>query len=146
MKKLIVTALGAMFFASSAFAQTLEFTCVTLDQSSTVVVKVGAGEDGFPLESYVVDGVEKVDSVVQYIFQVSQSGLSNIINTVEQTEAGRIHTSAGIGMTQFGLVLESISFNVDAENVEASAVQSVYACSLPAEDAAAAPEAETAAE
>lgn len=137
MKKLIVAVLGTVFFASNAFAQSLEFTCVTLDQSSTVVVTVGAGEDGFPLESYVVDGVEKADAVVQYAFQVSQNGLFNIINTVEKTAEGRIHSSASIAMTQFGLVLESVSFNVDAENIEETAVQSVYACTLPEEEAAA---------
>lgn len=137
MKKIIVALLGTVFMASTAMAQGFEFTCVTLDQSSTVIVKVGAGEDGFPLDSYTVDGVEKADAFVQYVFQVSQTGLTNIMTYVEKTEAGRVHTSASIAVTQFGLVLESVTFNVDAENVEDTVVQSVYACSLPEQEAAA---------
>lgn len=124
-----------MLAASHASAEVLEFTCNTSDKSSEVLIRIGDGADGFPLEGYTIDGIDKSDSIVQYTFQFNKDTLFNIINIVDKTPKGRVHNSSSIKMTGYGLILESVRFNVDSENIEATAVQSLYECELPERDA-----------
>lgn len=133
MKNLFVALVAVMAMSSVAFAETIEFTCSNLDGSTTVVWKIGASADGSPLDSFAINGVEKKDFSVQYLFSVdpSSGALSNVLNLVEPTDAGRIHTGASIQVTQQGILLNTYSFNIDAAKPEDTFKQDTLACADP---------------
>src|SRR5690606_10644309 len=128
MRILIWTVSVVVLFTSHASAQTksekIELICNNPKNDSSIIVKIGDARDGFPIESYNIDGVEKSEIIVQYVFQLNDGNISNQIITVQRDEEGRIHKHASIRMADEGMIMESIEFNVDAKKPEDTVIQS----------------------
>src|SRR5690606_971161 len=98
-----------VLFTSHASAQTksekIELICNTPKNDSSIIVKIGDAGDGFPIESYNVDGVEKSEIIVQYVFQINDGKISNQIITVNRNEEDRIHKHAYIQMADESMIM-----------------------------------------
>lgn len=130
MKKVLLFVF-AMTVSSLASAETIAFTCANIDRSKNVELVVGDAKDGYPLEAFTLNGNDMKASIIQYVFELSQNGLVNMLKAVETTEDGRVHTQAGIQLTEQGVIMQYVTLNIDAENIEDTVTQEVLACAEP---------------
>lgn len=153
----------SLFISQISFAQTDStldvwgrFTCYlqesadSLNQEKSIVFDVGGPEDGRPLISMLVNGVEKLDSIRQFQFILSptDSKISGYIVWVDKIESeansrnmdynrvlsvARVETivkvTEGIEIREY--VISRASTNVDSESPQSTRASFNYKCLEP---------------
>jgi hypothetical protein len=122
--------------SSAAMSGELLFTCSENTPGAPLLIHIGDVRDGYPLQSLKSGDEQAVDAVVQYAMTLRHSGedtgfvsMKAEIVTVRKTPEGRLHENYVLDNDD-GFRVRRVSFNVDAEDVRASAAERSYACEL----------------
>lgn len=128
---------AALLCVSPASAAELFFACVEKAAKGAVVsIHIGDVKDGYPLRSIKVGSDETVANTIQYAMTLRAGGeergfasMKVEIVSVFKAPEGRLHDNYTLD-NENGLRLTRLSFNIDAPDIYATAVERNYDCQL----------------